>query len=72
MDCAGRHPGAPLGLKTVVLELVYYKQVAPTELATAAQRSAAAALRHWRDAQTRRNRGVRCLRLLGDFNAFPP
>ena len=38
MDCARRHHAAPMGLKTVLFGLVYYKHVAPMELAVAAQR----------------------------------
>jgi hypothetical protein len=37
MDCARRHHAAPMGLKTVLFGLVYYKHVAPMELAVAAQ-----------------------------------
>jgi len=36
MDCARRHHAAPMGLKTVLVGLVYYKHVAPMELAVAA------------------------------------
>ena len=38
MDCARRHHAAPMGLKTVLFGLVYYKHVAPMELAVAAHR----------------------------------
>ena len=38
MDCARRHHAAPMGLKTVLVGLVYYKHVAPMELAVAAHR----------------------------------
>ena len=38
MDCARCHHAAPMGLKTVLFGLVYYKHVAPMELAVAAQR----------------------------------
>lgn len=39
MDCARRHHAAPMGLKTVLFGLVYYKHVALLlELAVAAQR----------------------------------
>ena len=37
MDCARCHHAAPMGLKTVLFGLVYYKHVAPMELAVAAQ-----------------------------------